>query len=78
MKPIQLSEKQAEKQGIYTPYAVAKEQIEDIENGDIKHIIYITQNSDDEIAISCSALENTQVIGLLECGKQQIINDMYD
>lgn len=78
MKLVHLSEKQAEKEGTDTPYSVVKEQFKAIENENVKHIICVTQNSDDTVTIRYSASENTRIIGLLDCGKYLVIEDMYD
>lgn len=78
MKLINLTEAKAKRQGISTPNAVVEELADDIKNGNVKHVVCVTQNSDDTVTISCDSMEQTQSIGLLECSKQLILNDMFD
>ncbi|WP_152658288.1 hypothetical protein [Oceanobacillus sp. CFH 90083] len=78
MKPIKFTEKKAEKEGKVTPHYIAHELLDAIEQGDVKQIVCITRNSNDEIIISYSDMLQTASVGLLECGKQLIMNDMFD
>lgn len=78
MKTIDLDEAKARKNGEITVKMVIDNLDETREKEGIKTIATVVRLDNDEVHILYSNTVTTEVIGLLECGKQQVINDMYE
>lgn len=78
MKVIDFKESKAEKNGEVTPKKLAKDLLLAIEKGEVKNLVYVALDKNNQILLGCNDMPQTEAIGLLECGKQIIINDMYD
>lgn len=78
MKVTDLNEFKAEKSGEVTVKGIIDDLTKGCEQGNIKSIVCVVLSSNDEILLSCNDMEGTEAIGLLECGKQNLLNDMYD
>lgn len=78
MKIIDLREMKAEKNGEVTVKSLVENLYMAVDEGKVKSIVYVALTEDDEIAYGNSSMNQTKTVGLLECGKQMVINDMYD
>lgn len=78
MKIIDLKEKKASKNGEITAKALLETILKIVEKGDVEAIVYVTKNKNGVIATGWSVNESTAVIGMLECGKQIVLEDMYE
>jgi len=78
LRIIDLEEAKARKNGEITVKMVIDNLEEVHEKEGIKTIATVVRLDNDEIYISYSNTVTTEVVGLLECGKQQVINDMYE
>ena len=75
---VNFNERKAMKNGEITVKMVIDNLEEVHEKEGIKTIATVARLDNDEIYISYSNTVTTEVVGLLECGKQQVINDMYE
>ena len=73
----EINEYRAIKEGKATPKYLIDELQREYEQGNIKHIAVVISNGD-TINTAWSAMDNTKAIGLLECGKREMLDDMYD
>ena len=69
-----LNEYRAHKEGKYTPKRLLQELTEGIE--DIECIVYVAQTKSGRVRIVRSDMLNTEGIGLLQIGIQELIDDM--
>lgn len=76
MATVNFSEKKAEKDGVVTPKSLIEHLLQEIYKGNINNIVYSAIDKDGVIKAGHSDSEATQVIGMLECAKQDIIDDM--
>lgn len=77
-KPVDLKEVKAKKAGEVTVKSVIDDLLEGYERNEIKSIVCVVRSDKDEILVSCNHIEQTEAVGMLECGKQNFIIDMYD
>jgi len=75
---VNFSERKAMKNGEVTVKMVIDNLEEVHEKEGIKTIATVVRLDNDEVHILYSNTVTTEVVGLLECGKQQVINDMYE
>lgn len=75
---IDFAERKAEKNGYVTPKALIEHLLTEIEKGNIETVVYVTLDKDGEIVAGYSADNNAKIVGMTECGKQNIIEDMRD
>ena len=78
MKTVDINEKRAEKKGEITQRVLISHLLTAIENGEIEHVVYVAKNKDGIIDYGCDNMPQTEIVGLLECGKLLAINDMYE
>lgn len=78
MKTINLNEIKARKNGTVTPASLVEGLEKAISDGKIKKIVYITVDEKDEIRCGWSNMRNTELVGLLEIGKQNVINEISE
>lgn len=71
-------ELKAAKNGEVTPKALINNLNRAIEEGQIESVVYVVRLSDGEIRTGYSNVNQTEVVGLLECGKMNVFNDMYE
>lgn len=77
MKIIDFNEAKAEKNGENTPKEMIADLLNEIEQGEVKSVVYVVNNKDGTISVGRSDMLDTQSIGLLEVGKRMLIDDMY-
>lgn len=77
-KPINLHEKRAERNGELTPKALVESLLTAIERGEVENIIYVVKRQDGEILTGWSQENHLPLLGMLECGKQGVLEDMYE
>ena len=75
---INLSEMQAKKNGDVTPLRVLDEVQSLLESGDITKLMYISLNSDGNIVAGWSTTDSNELLGMIEIGKQLVLNDVFD
>nr|BDD44723.1 hypothetical protein 4 [bacterium] len=78
MKTIDFAEMKSRKNGELTPAYLAENLNSAAEDGKIKKLVYITVNDDGSISCGWSTMSNTETIGLIEIGKQNILVDFGD
>ena len=74
---VDFNERKAMKNGEITVKMVIDNLKETREKEGIKTIATVVRLDNDEVHILYNNTVTTEVIGLLECGKQQVINDMH-
>lgn len=78
MKVIDFKESKAKKNGEVTVKSLIEHLLIAIENGTVESVTYVAKNKDGELKVGCNNMSMTEAIGMLECGKQLIIDDMYE
>lgn len=78
MKIVNFDEEKAKKNGELTPKALIEDLLEQINSGNVEQVVYVVKYKDGEVDNGYSHLEQTTVIGLLECGKQLVFDHMYE
>lgn len=78
MKPIDLNDAKIKKAGGMTIKDTIDDLLEGYKNGEIKSIVYVVRDNNDELIVVCNHMDQTEAVGMLECGKQSIVMDMYD
>ena len=73
-----IEELRAKKEGRITPKAMITNLLQAIETGEIKGVIFVAKTKDDEIETGWSNLQTTEAIGLLECGKAEVLQAMFN
>lgn len=68
----------AKKEGRITPKAMITNLLQAIEAGEIKGVVFVAKTSDDEIETGWSNLQTTEAIGLLECGKAEVLQAIFN
>lgn len=76
MTTINFAEERAKKQGGLTPKSLIDHLQEEIKKGDIESVVYVTVDRDGIMTIGHSQGQLSHIVGLLECGKQDVIEDM--
>ena len=75
---VTLSEMQAKKNGDVTPLRVLTEVQSLLEGGDITKLMYISLNSDGNVVAGWSTTDSNELLGMIEVGKQLVLNDVFD
>lgn len=75
---VNLSEMQAKKNGDVTPLRVLNEVQSLLEGGDITKLMYISLNSDGNVVAGWSTTDSNELLGMIEVGKQLVLNDVFD
>lgn len=75
---VNLSEVQAKKNGDVTPLRVLDEVQSLLEAGDITKLMYISLNSDGDVVAGWSTTDSNELLGMIEVGKQLVLNDVFD
>lgn len=78
MKIVDFKESRAKKNGEITPKSLAEDLTLAIEKGEVNNLVYVVLDKENQILVGCNNMPQTVTIGLLECGKQIVINDMYE
>lgn len=78
MKVVDFNESKAKKNGEITPKSLIENLLIAIEKGEVESVVYVVKRKDDIIDAGNSTMNSTEVLGLLEVGKQLVINDMYE
>lgn len=78
MKIVNFDKEKAKKSGELTPKALIEDLLEQINSGNVEQVVYVVKYKDGQVDNGYSHLEQTIVIGLLECGKQLVIDRMYE
>lgn len=73
---IDFHEKKAIRDGVITPRSSLEHTLENIEN--IERIISVIKMKDGVILIASSDGSSVEALGLLECAKVDVINNMYE
>lgn len=73
---IDFNEKLARKEGRVTPKALLQHALDNID--DIDAIVFVATNKEGLVKTGYSDVSQLQIIGMLESGKSDVINDMYE
>lgn len=72
-----IEELRAKKEGRITPKAMITNLLQAIETGEIKGVVFVAKTKDDEIETGWSNVKTTEAIGLLECGKAEVLQTIF-
>ena len=61
---------------VHTPHSILKDVIENIK--DIEDIVIVVRYDNEQITQSHSHMKTTEVVGLLECAKHNVLLDMTE
>lgn len=64
--------------GEITPKTLLETIQKSVETEDIEAIVYVTKDKNGVIVTGWSVNDLTSVVGMLECGKRLVLDDMYD
>lgn len=78
MKVVDFNESKAKKNGEITVKSLIEHLFAAIESGKVESVVYVARDKDGELDVGCNTMPQTEAIGMLECGKQMIIQDMYE
>ena len=78
MKTVDFLEKKAEKNGEVTVKSLIEHLLLAINRDEIESVVYVAKSKNGELDMGCNNMPQTEAIGLLECGKQLIFEDMYE
>lgn len=76
MRPVDFNERKAIKNGEITIKSLTSSLSDAVERNDVKTVVYVTVDYSGNISLGYSDAEQTNIIGLLECGKQIVMDDM--
>jgi len=71
------NEFKAEKEGIVTPKAVIENILIGIEKGWVDDIVVVVRTHEGSVTVGASNQDTLAILGLLEAGKFELINDLY-
>lgn len=77
MKTVDFNELRAKKNGEITVKRLIENLLNAVEQGEIESVVYVTTNKNGEFLVGNNDMWPTDTIGMLEVGKQLIIDDMY-
>jgi hypothetical protein len=78
LQPNEISEKIAERKGKLTPRALVSHLLDAIDRGEVETVTYVVREPNGQIKNGYSEGQQTEVLGLLECAKYSVIDDMYE
>ncbi|TCT20914.1 hypothetical protein EDD68_11242 [Melghiribacillus thermohalophilus] len=73
-----MNEYRARKNGQVTPKMLLELLEKEIEEGNIDALAYVARRKDGYIISGWSNMPHTEIIGLFEVGKKQVIDHMYE
>ncbi len=73
---IDFHEKKAIRDGVITPKASLEHTLRNVDK--IERVISVIKTSDGAILVASSDGSSVEALGLLECAKVDVINDMYE
>lgn len=78
MQPNEISEKIAERKGRLTPRALVSRLLDAVDRGEVETVAYVVREPDGQIKNGYSEGQQTEILGLLECAKYSVLDDMYE
>ncbi|REK54719.1 MAG: hypothetical protein C6W55_10315 [Thermobacillus sp.] len=69
-------EHRAKREGRVTPRACVENLMQAIEMGLVDSVVFVARQPNGEIKVGWSDTLDTEIIGLLECGKHMVIREM--
>lgn len=73
-----VNEYRAKKEGRVTPKQILSILEKKINDGEIESLCYVAKTKEGMVHAGWSDMLHTEVVGLLEVGKVEVIQDMYD
>lgn len=77
-KLIDFKEEKAKANGEITAKGLIENLLDEIEKGNIETIVYVVKHKNGEVYLGHNKSPELEVLGLLECGKSYVIDDMYE
>lgn len=77
-KIIDFAEERDRANGKVTAKALVENLLSAVNEGKVESVVYIVKDKDEVLNIGNNSMQYTEVIGLLEVGKQIVINAMYE
>ncbi|MBU5673238.1 hypothetical protein [Paenibacillus brevis] len=71
-------ERRAKREGKVTPKACIEHLMQAIEAGGVETVIFVARSPDGIIHSGWSKTQHTELLGLLECGKNHVICEMCE
>jgi hypothetical protein len=71
-------ERRAKREGKVTPKACIENLLQAIERGDIETVVFVARQPDGIIKTGWSNTLHTELLGLLECGKNHVLYEMSE
>jgi hypothetical protein len=71
-------ERRAKKEGKVTPKACIENLLKAIELGEVASVVFVARQPDGLIKTGWSNTIHTELLGLLECGKNHVLIDMSE
>lgn len=75
---VDINEFKAKKDGVITPKEVILNLLSAIEKGEIESVVFVAKDKAGYLHPGWSHLQLTEAVGMLECGKVEIIESMYE
>lgn len=72
----ELRERRAKRQGNVTPKACIQNLLRAIELGEVESVVFVARQPNGIIRTGWSDTMHTELLGMLECGKFELIEDM--
>lgn len=74
----EVMERRAKREGKVTPKACIEHLLQAIERGDVETVVFVARSPNGIIDSGWSETKHTELLGLLECGKNQVLNEMSE
>lgn len=71
-------ERRSKRQGKVTPKACIEHLMQAIEDGGVETVIFVARSPDGNIHTGWSETKHTELLGLLECGKDHVLYEMSE
>jgi len=71
-------ERRAKREGKVTPKACVDNLLKAIERGDVEAVVFVARQPDGIIKTGWSNTLHTELLGLLECGKNHVLFEMSE
>lgn len=78
MKTIDFTQKKAESEGVITPLSLIQNLMILIEEGEIESVMYIAKKKNGEIGTGHTQGGCLEILGMLRCGEEDILNTMRE
>jgi hypothetical protein len=72
----EFTERKKAREGRVTAKATIEDLYEALKRGLVEHVVFVVRQPDGEIKVGYSDAKHTELIGMLEVGKFEIITDM--